>query len=107
MLMPASVRSSSTSFTASGSRRTGRARDVLVEHHDDLELLSQVLLRRETIDREEFIGLLAGEPEEVVFAARDAKAARAAAQIERSAGTGTAKPKRLPYPSAGEPLPEG
>jgi hypothetical protein len=35
-------------------------------------------------------------------------AARAAAEIERSADKDTAKPpKRLPYPSAGEPLPEG
>jgi hypothetical protein len=42
----------------------------------------------------------------VVFAERDAKAARAAAEIERSEGKDPAKPKRLPYPSAGEPLPE-
>ena len=85
-----------------------RARDILTEHRDDLELLSQVLLKRETIERDEFIGLLAGEPEEVVFAERDAKAARAAAELEREAGSDTTpKPQRLPYPSAGEPLAEG
>ena len=83
-----------------------RARDILTEHRDALELLSQILLKRETIERDEFMGLLAGEPEDVVFAERDAKAARAAAELEREAAHGTAKPKRLPYPSAGEPLPE-
>ena len=85
-----------------------RARDILTEHRDDLELLSQVLLKRETIERDEFLGLLAGDPEDVVFAERDAKAARAAAELERESDKDTAKPnKRLPYPGAQEPLPEG
>ena len=85
-----------------------RARDILTEHRDDLELLSQVLLKRETIERDEFLGLLAGDPEDVVFAERDAKAARAAAELEREADKDTAKPnKRMPYPSAPEALPEG
>ncbi len=85
-----------------------RARDILTEHRQDLELLSQVLLKRETIERDEFLGLLAGDPEDVVFAERDAKAARAAAELEREADKDTAKPKRgLPYPAAPEALPEG
>ena len=85
-----------------------RARDILTEHRDDLELLSQILLKRETIERDEFIGLLAGEPEDVVFAERDAKAARAAAELERESDKDPAKPnKRMPYPSAPEALPEG
>ena len=85
-----------------------RARDILTEHREDLELLSQILLKRETIERDEFLGLLAGEPEDVVFAERDAKAARAAAELEREAAKDTTKsPKRMPYPSAPEALPEG
>ncbi len=85
-----------------------RARDILTEHRAALELLSQILLKRETIERDEFIGLLAGEPEDVVFAERDAKAARAAAELERESDKDTAKPnKRMPYPSAPEALPEG
>ena len=35
-----------------------RARDILVEHRADLESLSGILLRRETIEREEFLALL-------------------------------------------------
>jgi len=84
-----------------------RARDILTEHREDLENLSQILLKRETIEREEFIALLAGESEQSVFAERDAKAARAAAELEREADGQAPKPKRLPYPSPGEPLAEG
>ena len=85
-----------------------RARDILTEHRDDLEKLSQILLRRETIEREEFIALLAGGSEQAVFAERDAKAARAAAELERESDKDASpKPSRLPYPSPGEPLAEG
>jgi cell division protease FtsH len=83
-----------------------RARDILVEHREDLENLSQILLRRETIEREEFIALLNGEPEASVFAERDAKAAALARETEQ-AGADAKKPKRMPYPGAGEPLAEG
>jgi cell division protease FtsH len=83
-----------------------RARDILVEHREDLENLSQILLRRETIEREEFIALLNGEPEAVVFAERDAKAAELAREAEQQ-GQQEKKAKRLPYPGAGEPLAEG
>jgi cell division protease FtsH len=43
------------------------ARDILEQHRDELEYTSEVLLRRETIEREEFIQLLDGKPEEEVF----------------------------------------
>jgi cell division protease FtsH len=45
-----------------------RARQVLTEHMDDLHRISQILIERETIDKDEFERLLAGEPEESVFA---------------------------------------
>jgi cell division protease FtsH len=83
-----------------------RARDILVEHREDLENLSQILLKRETIEREEFIALLNGELEDVVFAERDAKAAELAREAEQP-GQQEKKAKRLPYPGAGEPLAEG
>jgi cell division protease FtsH len=44
-----------------------RARDILTEHHHDLVKISEILVKRETIEKEEFIGLLAGKSEEDVF----------------------------------------
>jgi cell division protease FtsH len=41
---------------------------VLREHMDELHLLSGILIERETIDKDQFERLLAGEPEESVFA---------------------------------------
>jgi cell division protease FtsH len=40
---------------------------VLREHMDDLHRLSQILIERETIDKDQFERLLAGETEEAVF----------------------------------------
>ena len=83
------------------------ARDILVEHRAQLEELSQILLRRETIEREEFLALLAGGEETAVFRAKDerARAALQGGEAERSAEQ---KRKRMPYPAGpGEPVPEG
>jgi cell division protease FtsH len=85
-----------------------RARDILTEHRTQLEGISRVLLRRETIEREEFLALLEGVPEARVFAERDAKAAREAAERERAAageaGGGRARAPHAARP--GEPLAE-
>jgi len=43
------------------------ARDILDQHQEQLDHTSEVLLRRETIEREEFIQLLDGKSEEEVF----------------------------------------
>ena len=43
------------------------ARRILDAHQQQLDLTSEVLLRRETIEREEFIQLLDGKAEEEVF----------------------------------------
>jgi cell division protease FtsH len=40
---------------------------VLREHIDDLHRISQILIERETIDRDQFERLLAGESEDAVF----------------------------------------
>src|SRR6476469_1201566 len=44
-----------------------RARDILTEHQHDLTKISEILVKRETIEKEEFIALLAGKSEEEVF----------------------------------------
>jgi cell division protease FtsH len=66
------------------------ARRVLVEHMDELHSLSAILIERETIDKDQFERLLAGEPEEEVFREQDEKAARETKP--------SAEPKRAPKP---------
>ena len=44
-----------------------RARDILTEHQHDLTKISEILVKRETIEKEEFLALLAGKTEEEVF----------------------------------------
>ena len=44
-----------------------QAKDILAEHREALTQISELLLKRETIEREEFEALLAGKPEEEVF----------------------------------------
>lgn len=85
-----------------------RARDILTEHRVELEDISQVLLRRETIERDEFLALLDGVPEGQVFAARDAAAAADAAEAEAEAeAERSASRPRLPHARpGGEPLAE-
>ncbi len=43
------------------------ATKVLRDHIDDLHRISQILIERETIDKEQFERLLAGESEDAVF----------------------------------------
>jgi cell division protease FtsH len=43
------------------------AKKVLTEHMEDLHRISQILIDRETIDRDQFERLLAGEAEDTVF----------------------------------------
>src|SRR6476620_4806092 len=44
-----------------------RAKDLLTEYRDELGTISEILVKRETIEKEEFEGLLAGKTEEEVF----------------------------------------
>ena len=57
------------------------AMKVLREHMDDLHRISQILIERETIDKDQFVRLLAGESEDDVFEA-DEKAAAGGARAE-------------------------
>jgi cell division protease FtsH len=44
-----------------------RARDILTEHRETLDTVSEILVRRETIEKAEFEALLIGTPEAEVF----------------------------------------
>jgi cell division protease FtsH len=44
-----------------------RATSILTEHQHDLANISEILVKRETIEKEEFVALLAGKSEEEVF----------------------------------------
>ncbi|HUR87304.1 MAG TPA: ATP-dependent zinc metalloprotease FtsH [Solirubrobacteraceae bacterium] len=44
-----------------------RARDILTEHRETLDTVSEILIRRETIEKGEFEALLLGKPEAEVF----------------------------------------
>jgi cell division protease FtsH len=44
-----------------------RAKDLLTEHKDSLERISEILVKRETIEKHEFEALLDGKTEEEVF----------------------------------------
>src|SRR5712672_1874903 len=44
-----------------------RARSILTEHQDKLTKMSEILVKRETIEKEEFLALLEGKTEDEVF----------------------------------------
>ncbi len=84
-----------------------RARDTLVEHREELESISKVLLTRETIEREEFLALLAGASEEDVYRSKD-EDARRQRTIDEGAAPASESPVRMPFPppAPGPPIPE-
>jgi cell division protease FtsH len=50
-----------------------RARAILDEHRERLDTISQILVRRETIEKEQFEKLLQGLPEEEIFGPEETK----------------------------------
>ncbi|MCL6441300.1 MAG: ATP-dependent zinc metalloprotease FtsH [Thermoleophilum sp.] len=76
-----------------------RARQVLEEHRAELDRLSEILIRRETIEREQFLKLLDGASEEEVFGTDDTEA-----EAAREAPEPAAEPQRKPRPTP-SPLP--
>ena len=81
-----------------------RARQVLEEHMDELHRLSVILIERETIDKDQFERLLAGEAEEDVFVDEPAPAERAKARPPRRSAQAP-KPRPFPLPGAMQPPP--
>jgi cell division protease FtsH len=85
-----------------------RARKVLAQHMEELHQLSELLIERETIDKDQFERLLAGESPESVFP-EETKAPAEPAQPKRKP---RAEPKPRPFPLPGAtmqppPEPEG
>ena len=76
---------------------------------DDLHRISAILIERETIDKDHFERLLAGESEEEVFAEEEAPAAPESKPEEERKRV--PKPSPRPFPSPGRalqpPPPEG
>jgi cell division protease FtsH len=72
------------------------ALQVLREHIDDLHRISQILIDRETIDRDQFERLLAGESESDVFPPEPTPPAAPSQQPERRP-----QPKPRPFPLPG------
>jgi cell division protease FtsH len=75
---------------------------VLREHLDDLHHLSNILIERETIDRDQFERLLAGEPEEAVFG--EATPAPAPEPEPEGEKKRLPKPKPKPFPIPGQAM---
>jgi cell division protease FtsH len=84
------------------------AQNVLREHIDELHRLSAILIERETIDKDQFERLLAGEAEADVFKEEPAQPAPAEVPTERKRAP-RPKPKPFPLPGATmqPPPPEG
>jgi cell division protease FtsH len=85
-----------------------RARKVLAEHMEALHTLSELLIERETIDKDQFERLLAGESPATVFPEAD----QAPAPEGEAAKKPRAEPKPRPFPLPGAtmqppPEPEG
>ena len=82
---------------------------VLKEHIDELHRVSLILIERETIDKDEFERLLAGEAEEAVF--EDEGAAKQPAPSPADEKKRKPEPKARPFPLPGAtmqpPPPEG
>ena len=76
-----------------------QAKDILAEHREALTQISELLLKRETIEREEFEALLAGKSEEEVFGPDDAAGRRHARAPRAAPGRRPRRPRR-PAPAA-------
>ncbi|MEX2412991.1 MAG: cell division protein FtsH, partial [Thermoleophilaceae bacterium] len=71
------------------------ARHILEQHRDDLDNTSEILLRRETIEREQFIELLEGKAEEQVFGSEEPVLPPGPPEPEEAPSR---KPERKPQP---------
>ncbi|HEX8156887.1 MAG TPA: ATP-dependent zinc metalloprotease FtsH [Solirubrobacteraceae bacterium] len=71
-----------------------RARDILTEHRESLDTISEILIRRETIEKTEFDALIDGTPESEVFA-DEAPSAPAPPTLDKP---GREAPRPLPRP---------
>jgi cell division protease FtsH len=75
-----------------------RAKTILTEHKDDLTNLSEILVKRETIEKEEFLALLDGKNEEEVFGAEEAPVPELPVPPAQADRAGREAPRPLPRP---------
>jgi cell division protease FtsH len=77
------------------------ARRTLEQHIEELHRISGILIERETIDKDQFVRLLAGDDEADVFADQDAAAAAAAEEPQKAKERRRVpKPRSFPLPGA-------
>jgi cell division protease FtsH len=74
-----------------------RARKVLAEHMEELHTLSGLLIERETIDKDQFERLLAGESAETVFPEAESESPTG----DEAEKKPRAEPKPRPFPIPG------
>jgi cell division protease FtsH len=79
------------------------AHRVLQEHMDELHKISQILIERETIDKDQFERLLAGEDEAGIFP-EEAAAPSTGQQPEGERERKPAQPKPRPFPLPGSAM---
>jgi cell division protease FtsH len=75
-----------------------RAKTILTEHKEDLTKISEILVKRETIEKEEFIALLDGKGEEEVFGAEEPPAPELPVPPAQADRAGREAPRPLPRP---------
>jgi cell division protease FtsH len=89
-----------------------RAKDILTEHREHLGTISEILVKRETIEADQFEALLAGRTEEEVFGAEAPKDVEPPSPNAPAERPGREAPRPLPRPglagaeSRGLDLPE-
>ncbi len=75
-----------------------QAKDILSERRDSLKTISEILLKRETIESEQFVALLEGKTEEEVFGDEAPPATGAPERPELPGAASPAPPRPLPRP---------
>jgi cell division protease FtsH len=77
-----------------------KAMQVLREHMDELHKLSAILIEHETIDKDQFERLLAGESDETVFPPEEVPEAPVLGPVEEPKRSPLPKPRPFPLPGA-------
>ncbi len=75
-----------------------RAKGILTEHQEDLNKISEILVKRETIEKEEFLALLDGKNEQEVFGAEEPPAPEVPLPPTPVNRPGREAPRPLPRP---------
>jgi cell division protease FtsH len=74
------------------------ARDILTEHRGALEKISEILVKRETIEKREFEDLLAGKSEDEVFPPEEVRPELPVPPAPADRAPGRESPRPLPRP---------